>query len=77
MDNWAIMCQFKELNEKSLHRSRKNQPVLSSSKMKTQNIFWNWTHIKFLKGFDLIVLDLDYWDVGMEQIGGLFCQANL
>ena len=29
------------------------------------------------KGFDLILLDLDYWDVGMEQIGGLFCQAKL
>lgn len=33
--------------------------------------------MQLLKGFDPIVLDLDYWDVGMEQIGGLFCQANL
>ena len=33
------MCQFEALDEKSLHQSHKNQPVLSSSKMKTQNIF--------------------------------------
>ena len=39
--------QFKNLNEKSLHQFHKNQPVQSSSKMKTQNIFWNLTSKRF------------------------------